>query len=291
MLCGSNLNKKILQIGKLSLLGCINCKLMWLWPQTTSGTSRDYHKSLVIEPYIEYMEPLRVKQYKQEIENLSQMTSGKLLLDVGCAAGWFLKEVHETGFVTWGIEPQKKLAAMAKKNSPKSNILVGNLDTILKYREKFDVVTLWSVFEHFKDPQKSLLTLNKILKKGGVIAIRTPNSRGMAQIVSFILFRLSRGKISFPVKSVLQYDFESKHWFLFNQKNLEILLRKHGFEKVKVYYSTSVDWKNIEIWLESRKIRLNVLFIMIMKLGFLVIGIIGNTFRLTDDFVLFAVKK
>lgn len=280
---------KLLEIDKFGVTRCNNCGLLSLWPQSLVEKNKDYRSALELISYVRYTKPLRQKQYRQELAELKKFARGRKLLDVGCAMGWFIKEAKEARFEAEGLELQADLARVARDENPKSKIMVGDIESLSNIN-RYDVVTLWSVIEHFGDAQMVIQKIHGILNEKGILAIRTPNSRGLAENISIFLYKVSWGKIRIPIEAVLQLNFASKHWWLFNPENLSMILKNNGYRIVKEYYSTSVDWQNLELWLKSRKIKTNVLLISAMKFVFLINDFLSKKLKFADDFVMFAQK-
>lgn len=286
---GSQKRTLILRVDSYSLFRCPSCDLISLFPQiNTRQTS--YSDSLNISAYVKYMKPLRLNQYRKDIEAIKTYARGTKLLDIGCALGWFMDEAAKKGFHTFGLEPQKDLVNIAKKENPHSKIFYGSLETINNMSRNYNVVTLWSVMEHFQNPEFAINRINRILKNGSILAIRTPNSKSLVNRIGFLLYRLSQGRIKNPINAILQLSFQSKHWFLYSPNNLSKLLKKHGFVVLKKYYSTSVDYRYLKGWFKSRYLKYNWLTLISYQI-FFALNQLLSSFSLADDFVLIARKK
>lgn len=289
--CGRNKKSVILTIDKYKLFSCNECKLLSLLPQKPSE-NRTYKSTLKMDSYISYMKPLRLGHYDKEIKQIRNYKNNRKrnkLLDIGCALGWFINLANQSGFQADGLEPQKDLAKKAKQDNPISRIYTGSLNTFKQPKYKYDVVTLWSVFEHFTDPDEALQKVRHLLTENGIVAIRTPNNSGLAIRTAIFLYKISSGSIRIPIEASLQLNFSSKHWMIFSPKNLSVLLKKRGFQIIKTYYSTSVDWKHLDLWFQSRKMQVSLLMRVIYQFYFFINEVVSN-FTLADDFVVIAKK-
>lgn len=94
------------------------------------------------------------------------------LLDVGCAAGYFLEIACRDGWQVAGIEPSSQIAQMASKALHVPIAL--SLDTLSE--TEFDVITMWDVVEHFSQPVAELRRLWGRLRPGGLLMLSTPNT-------------------------------------------------------------------------------------------------------------------
>ena len=96
------------------------------------------------------------------------------LLDVGCGTGWFIEEANKFVGKVYGLEPGKNLA---KNTSLRLGINIFDKDFLkVNFKNKFDIITLFDVIEHVPNPVKYIKKCFKILNKGGIVVIFTPNS-------------------------------------------------------------------------------------------------------------------
>src|SRR3989344_2161490 len=106
------------------------------------------------------------------------ITTGKEVLDIGCAVGLDLENFREKGFLPTGIELSEEMAKLARLRNPGTNIIEGNFME-LDINKKFDAVWALSFIHLF--PEKEVpLVLEKIkdyLKPGGVMYITTTKSQ------------------------------------------------------------------------------------------------------------------
>jgi 2-polyprenyl-3-methyl-5-hydroxy-6-metoxy-1,4-benzoquinol methylase len=97
------------------------------------------------------------------------------VLDVGCAAGFFLSVMADQGWQTTGVEISAPMVAYARETLALPDIRRGDiLGTDLPERS-FDVITLWDVIEHLEDPRPHLRRAAALLKDDGVLVLETQN--------------------------------------------------------------------------------------------------------------------
>lgn len=95
------------------------------------------------------------------------------VLDVGCGGGHFLTFLpHEID--KYGCDVSVHLIKMAKA-SGLANVQVGTLSALRYPEGHFDFVNLGDVLEHVLDPWSMLAEARFILRRGGVLAIATPD--------------------------------------------------------------------------------------------------------------------
>jgi len=115
---------------------------------------------------------------KKTLQNITNITNQKLsqlkLLDVGCSNGAFIFTASKSGIICQGVEPAKEAALAAQKAG--LTVYHGFVEEIGLREESFDVITLFEVIEHLKTPIGLLNECNRLLKKNGIMVIRTANT-------------------------------------------------------------------------------------------------------------------
>jgi SAM-dependent methyltransferase len=96
--------------------------------------------------------------------------SGRLL-DVGCAAGFFLAEAR-AHYQVQGVELSAWSSAYARDRLGLP-VVTGTLMDAALPAARFDVVTLWDVIEHVPDPVPLLAEAARVLKPGGRLVLTT----------------------------------------------------------------------------------------------------------------------
>ncbi len=154
------------------------------YPQPEIGKLGVYYES---EDYISHTDSKKsfidklyqiVKSYslKRKLRLInSSSIDGKLLLDVGCGTGDFLRISEQNGWNVVGVEPNEKARKLAKSklNNQISSSIVSDLEEV--NTEGFDVITLWHVLEHVPYLDSYIAMLKSKLKPSGVLIIAVPN--------------------------------------------------------------------------------------------------------------------
>jgi ubiquinone/menaquinone biosynthesis C-methylase UbiE len=164
---------------------------------------------------------------------LPHLRPGMRLLDCGCGPGTItvnLAEVVAPGEVV-GIDIEDKQFEIGRANARErgvSNVRfeTGNIYDLPFPSDTFDAVFAHAVLYHLKTPRKALIELHRILKPGGVIAIRDLDNGGTiftpsSQILDKALELIGR---------VLEYNGGNS---LFGRSQRAIL-REVGFVNIQV---------------------------------------------------------
>lgn len=97
----------------------------------------------------------------------------KMLLDIGCGTGEFLKIAQQNNWTVFGIEPNEKARSIANK---KTNNSVSDIEELSNFKpQSFDVITLWHVLEHLPRLKEHISILKSLLKSNGTLIIAVPN--------------------------------------------------------------------------------------------------------------------
>lgn len=217
---------------KFSIVKCRSCGLVYVNPRLTqSDLAKLYH-----EDYFSYYadvesEAHRKRQatFKCEIKDLEEVASkskaldigniGRKILDVGAGGGWFLASLNNS-WAKWGTDVNPAAVKFGEKNLG-LNMRQGTLKQLCFSDESFSVVKLRGSIEHLPDPIGELYEVYRILSKGGIIAVNTPN-------ITSICARMYREKF--------RMICPTHHIYYFSTKTLSLMLKKVGFKVVKVSY-------------------------------------------------------
>jgi 2-polyprenyl-3-methyl-5-hydroxy-6-metoxy-1,4-benzoquinol methylase len=193
---------------------CNKCGLVYINPRLEENTITDAVSAGDDTFYVSQREG-RIETFQRGIELVETFSPKGKILDVGCAAGFFLTNAKERGWETQGVEPNTYLAEYGKKEFG-LNVFNGTLKNAKFPDNYFDVVTMWDVLEHTTDPLSELHEANRILKKGGVLVVNFPD-------FSSIWAKIFRRKWWFLL---------SHHLYYFTPKTLRLMLDKAGFEVI-----------------------------------------------------------
>ncbi|MDY6972662.1 MAG: class I SAM-dependent methyltransferase [Thermodesulfobacteriota bacterium] len=168
-----------------------------------------------------------IRNFRHGLSLVNRYASKGRLLDVGCALGAFLSLARDQGWETHGVDISKYAASYCHKVLG-HDAVAGDLMDMQFPGQRFDVVTLWDVLEHFHDPAGQLRAVHNILKKNGIVLLDTPNEDGLLRLLARLSFLASKGRFAYPVRK-LYHHF---HLLYFSPKTLEILLERNGFSLI-----------------------------------------------------------
>ncbi len=160
------------------------------------------------------------------------------LLEIGCAAGFFLEVAKKKGWNVTGIELSEYVSSYAR-DKLRLNVFTGKIEDLIKNgkikKEQFDVVTLWATLEHIAVPSKLFESINYVLKPNGHLFFTTINFDSNEA--------KEQGKNWASIRP-------PKHLYYFSEKTIKKYLDKYGFEIVK-----DADYSNKKMIIAARKLR------------------------------------
>lgn len=139
------------------------------------------------------------------------------VLDYGCGPGYFLAECKAAGLSCSGIEFSTHAAhfAAARFGLDVHTDPGAALEGLPS--DRFQLITLWQVLEHLRDPRETVCKLVRVLSPGGVFCVAVPSLR------------------------CWQYRMQGAQWFnmrnpthlvFFSSAGLEKLLREAGLRTI-----------------------------------------------------------
>ena len=233
-LCGSEAtellrNARVLHYGQameFAIVRCRSCRLVYIDPRPDPEYLGAFYPKGYQEDILRFLEEgrkspiFRLGMRMLRKRRIPPVAGGGQLLDIGCSNGMYLAAAREAGWKVRGIELDEAAAEVARTHFG-LDVDCGDGTSLLRsYPEaSLDVVTLWHVLEHFADPLGILREIFRVLRPGGKILMEVPN---FASPLAGLL-----GDHWFPLDP-------PRHLYHFTPATLEAMLRKAGFEGIRV---------------------------------------------------------
>lgn len=224
-LCGSKDRSLLFEDGPFSVVTCRECQLTYVTPRLNDTAlieevyNETYWSSDAAKEhgYTDYRsdEPLYLKTYKRRLKVIRRhFDKPGRVLDVGCAAGYFLRVMKDEGWDVTGLEPSDAIRAKAQDLIGTDNVRAGLLGEVDLEPGSFDLVTMWDVIEHIPDTVSAVREVGKLLAPGGKFLIETQNIDSRAAKV---------------LGKKWQHFKHAEHIYHFNAKTLGDVLERAGF--------------------------------------------------------------
>lgn len=206
---------------EFTLVNCQNCNFTFTNPRPKDENLGDYYKS---EDYISHSNTSKgiisklykaVRNYtlKGKLNLIQKYVSRGTILDYGCGTGMFLKVCQDSGWKSFGMEPDEG----ARKIASEMGLSVfSDKDRVKTYtnNQAFDIITLWHVLEHVTDLDETLSYFKESLNQNGALIIAVPNYTSY--------------DANYFKEYWAAYDVP-RHLYHFEEKTIKKLLEPYGF--------------------------------------------------------------
>lgn len=184
-LCGSSNRSFQFEKFGMSLYQCLDCEIGYFdsVPINTNDVySADHALNDAQTAYLNNKNYRMERFAKERLDliknNIGMETNNVNILDVGCGTGWFLEAAKERGYSVFGLELGEELSRFTAE---RLDIIVYNLELEqLEVDTGFDVITMFDLIEHVKNPLQQIQAAKNLLNEGGIILIFTPNFDSVA---------------------------------------------------------------------------------------------------------------
>jgi 2-polyprenyl-3-methyl-5-hydroxy-6-metoxy-1,4-benzoquinol methylase len=161
---------------------CSNCGLIFRrdLPETADLPrlyADDYFRAQSKEAkgigYLDYLadEESHRRNARRRLRLLEKMQRSGRLLDVGCAAGFFVAEAARQGWTASGIDLAAGPTAWGRDQLGVTLETGQFLD--LRSEGQLDAITMWDYLEHTLRPRAEIERASSLLRKGGILALST----------------------------------------------------------------------------------------------------------------------
>jgi 2-polyprenyl-3-methyl-5-hydroxy-6-metoxy-1,4-benzoquinol methylase len=216
------------------IVRCRSCGLVFRRDlPTADDVSAIYHKSYFrnesgddAQGYADYLrdEPEHRLTARRRLDRLDRTMRPGQLLDVGCAAGFFVDEAAKRGWNARGIDVAPYVSEWGR-NRLGLELKTGLFQQAQFDESAFDCVTMWDYIEHSVDPALDFDTAARVLRPGGRLLLSTGDINSVAARLSGRRWHLLTPR---------------HHNFFFTPGTLGTYLNRSGFELVGVTRPSAV---------------------------------------------------
>jgi len=221
-LCGnSNANTVLFELTR-PVVKCGACDLVFAAGKDVDTQYRDYDESYyqhgIYADYLGDRDAIH-KNADRTLRELEKLVTGRSLLDVGCAAGFFLEAARARGWSVRGLDVSSYAPEYARREL-RLDVESGSIESLTTTAPKYDVVSLWDTIEHLSRPDLALTNIRRLLNPGGLLALSTGDYGSLLRRVTRKRWRL----FSDPT-----------HNYFFDDATLGKLLNETGYELVRIH--------------------------------------------------------
>jgi 2-polyprenyl-3-methyl-5-hydroxy-6-metoxy-1,4-benzoquinol methylase len=241
--CRSREKRLRYRITRFRVYDCAACSQVYLWPLLDEEEVREMFTQLYTEgegsvpelksyyafTYDDSPENPLVQLYESWLDRIEAHRRSGRLLDIGCGTGLFLAVARRRGWEPYGIDDCDEATAHARDHFG-LDVWSGEFSQVETDGKQFDAVTMWDIIEHAREPVALLEAARRVLAPGGVIALSTPNQRSMLDVVAGALYRISGGRMTWP----LEKFYIEQHFLYFAPDTLRGALDRARLETLEL---------------------------------------------------------
>lgn len=159
------------------VLQCSNCRFRFA-ADAPPASAEELYSARYFRGDVEYGdycgdEPVHRRQARRYLRRLDRLgLLGRRLLDVGCAAGFFVDEARRAGWEAEGLEVSEYAAEFGRDELGlevhRADLLSADLPPA-----SYDVVTAFNTLEHIPEPRRAAARLQRLIRPGGYLALET----------------------------------------------------------------------------------------------------------------------
>lgn len=224
-ICHNNKHKALYIKNKFTIVQCDNCEFVYVLEKLNKNVLKEYYNNFDYKYIINVEKRIRDDARRSCLVLKKFIRKQNNLFDVGCGRGFFLDEARRMGWTVAGIDSSTSMVSYARE---KLHLNVDQGDILNhKKHNKYDVITLHQVIEHFDDPIRLLRTCYGLLNTKGYVYIATPNINSLSSRVQ---------------KERFDHLIPPEHLSYFSQKILKAVLEAIGFQFIySGYWSYPAD--------------------------------------------------
>lgn len=215
--------------GRLRIVECRACGMRYLNPTPDLRDLKHIYSYDVYEDSTNN-NPVLMDHFHRTL--VAHCPGLRRVMEIGCGTGEFLALLESRGIETAGVE----FADSSARVKFKGPLYIGQMENIDVPSPSFDAVLLLNVIEHLSDPRVVLQKIRRMLRPGGVLLLRHPNSdlfffapyRYTVEAGKYLIHRWlhARGrKTRFTL-----VGFQNQHLFYLNRRLVTRLLDEAGFD-------------------------------------------------------------
>lgn len=235
MLCGSQERRLLSLQSTWPVCRCRVCGLIYLSERPSEASlsefyGREYYDAGTTgycgyeKSFELYGGVFRVLFDRREKDLRNHVTTGRRLLEVGCAHGFLLDHLRSRGWDVEGVEVSPLASAYARDRLGLS-VQRGTVEEAHLRQGSFDAVLLLDVLEHLHRPFDTLRRIAGLLRPGGILVVQCPwELTHWEESLQAVLRGVRTGSI--------RPDSIPAHLYFFSPRTLDAVLEGGGFDIV-----------------------------------------------------------
>lgn len=236
-------HNKVWSIDNGSVYRCNQCELVFIDPIMSEDEEKEFYKNynkhvkkrgVIAENSIEEFHEKSKVIARERLAVVKKFFCNKKVLEIGSSTGAFLSLLDDC--ITNACE-------LATDNLKYSEQFINGsaYSSIEEIKDSdFDVICMYHVFEHIRNPVEFLNSCKQKLNEEGYIVIEVPHSHDPL----ITLYDCNEFK---------DFVFQPMHPMVYNEKSLNYVFEKSGFKKEEVIYHQRYGLDNHLSWFKNKK--------------------------------------
>jgi len=162
-----------------AIVGCRACGLVFRHPRPAPDTvAREYATDRYGEARLRTLFAGQAEAYDAKIAALARWLGRQRrprVLEVGSFVGGFLTAAGAAGWDATGIDPGEEVVAFCRDRG--LAVQRGTIEDVALPPASVDAVAVWNTFDQIPAPGPTLAAAARVVRAGGVLALRVPNGR------------------------------------------------------------------------------------------------------------------
>lgn len=222
------------------IVACARCALVFRNPRPTAESiARAYAADQYGHERLASMWESQVELYRPKARHLRRrLRPGARVVEVGSFVGGFLQAGQEQGWEMLGVDPGREVDAFCAERGLR--VFSGTLPQFVEgglprswSPGSVDCVAVWNAFDQIPEPEPVLAAARRLLRPGGILALRVPNGACFRLAVSWMrrLPRFGGGWLRAAMAWNNLLAFPYLHGY--SVRTLDWMLGWHGLERVE----------------------------------------------------------
>lgn len=255
ILCGSKELKPLPDYAEHHLVSCAACSHVFSnaipsQEELNAFYNSDYDRTT-------YFSPVTEKRYNELLDGFEKYRTTGKILDIGCGYGFFLETARKRGWQVYGTEVSDEACQICREKGIEMHC--GKFEESELETESFDIVVSFEVIEHLQNPVEIVQGIHKVLRKGGLCYVTTPNYN------AYLRYKLKAkydvidypNHLSYFTSKTLKQLFETEQFNTLKTKTTGISITRSRTSKgnsKQQYVSETSDDEMLRYRIEKRRV-------------------------------------